>query len=275
MSIFLAARKSIVIFVFFIIILCQNAQAAVYASEGEQHISRDASATSLPEPFNLSTSLIPDGPLRTKWQDVARTIEAEAKTIAECRTHPDTCESPAAARFLDVVRAASARSGVARLGEVNRAINLAIRPVSDLTQYGIEDHWSSPLATLASGAGDCEDYAIAKLAALREAGVANDDLRLVILRETTTGEDHALLAARVDGRWRLLDNRTFVMIEDADLSKQQPLFAIDTEGVKRFEQTPVATAQVPQDVSPASPATTGTSGAETSGIEGFSSTLIL
>jgi predicted transglutaminase-like cysteine proteinase len=44
--------------------------------------------------------------------------------------------------------------------QVNRAINLAIRPMSDLTQHGEIEVWSPPLVTFTSGAGDCEDYAM-------------------------------------------------------------------------------------------------------------------
>ena len=86
------------------------------------------------------------------------------------------CVSPAALKFLDIVDAARLREGRARLGEINRAINLAIRPISDLAQHGQIDVWTSPLATLARGGGDCEDYAIAKFVALRRAGIAPDDL---------------------------------------------------------------------------------------------------
>jgi hypothetical protein len=108
--------------------------------------------------------------------------------------------------------------------------------MSDLAQYGVEDLWTSPLATLAAGAGDCEDYAIAKLVALREAGISQDDLRLVILRSEISGEDHAVTAVRVEGHWRMLDNRFFLMLEDSDVAKFQPVFVIDAEGAKRFEQ---------------------------------------
>ena len=73
--------------------------------------------------------------------------------------------------------------GRARLGEINRAINLKLKLMSELALYGAEDVWSSPLATLATGAGDCEDYAIAKFIALQEAGISADDLRIVILRD--------------------------------------------------------------------------------------------
>jgi predicted transglutaminase-like cysteine proteinase len=37
---------------------------------------------------------------------------------------------------------------------------------------------------LAAGTGDREDYAIAKYVALREAGLDNEDLRLLIVRDT-------------------------------------------------------------------------------------------
>ena len=65
---------------------------------------------------------------------------------------------------------------------------------------------------------------------------------MVILRGISSGEDHAVVAARVDGRWRMLDNRYFLMLEDADVTKYQPVFAIDADGAKRFEQPSVAIA---------------------------------
>jgi predicted transglutaminase-like cysteine proteinase len=188
------------------------------------------------QPFGLRTSALGEGPLRAKWLEVERDIAAEASIISGCADDPDHCTSRPALKFLGIVKAAAAREGLARLGEINRAFNLAIRPVSDLAQYGVEDHWASPLATLAAGAGDCEDYAIAKLVALRAAGVPADDLRLVIIREIRTGEDHAVVTARANGQWRVLDSRTLVMVDDSELDKYLPLFAIDAEGAKRFEQ---------------------------------------
>lgn len=195
------------------------------------------------EPFGLSTVALPaDGPLAGKWRAVEAAIADDMKTIAQCRADRDTCASPAALAFIKIVDGAAALSGLARVGEINRAFNLGIRAMSDQAQYGVEDRWASPLATLSSGAGDCEDYAIAKLVALREAGLPADDLRLVILRETSSGEDHAVAAARIDGRWRMLDNRLMLMIADSDITKLQPVFAVDAEGVKRFIDPAVAVA---------------------------------
>ena len=42
--------------------------------------------------------------------------------------------------------------------------------------------------------GDCEDYAIAKYVALREAGVARENLQLVLVRDRAVRQDHAVLA---------------------------------------------------------------------------------
>lgn len=196
------------------------------------------------EPFGLLTVALPEGPLVSKWRDAERAIRGDMDIIADCRADPSNCISPPALQFLKIVKAAESRDGLARLGEINRAINLAVRPVSDRVQYGVDDHWTSPLATLASGAGDCEDYAIAKLVALHEAGVPHENLRLIIMRENATAEDHAVVAARVDGRWYILDNRFFVMVEDTGINKYKPIFAIDAEGIKRVQQPQIAVAML-------------------------------
>ena len=205
-----------------------------------------------PEPFGLYTFRAPEGLLWAKWRGVESEMDAEAKLIAACRAAPDDCKSPAARRFLAIVAEAKGQTGQAQIGTVNRAINGAIRYVSDMAQHGVADKWSAPLATLGSGQGDCEDYAIAKYAALRELGIATDDLRLVLVRDRAAGQDHAVLAVRQNGRWLVLDNRNLAMAESADLSHFTPLFAIDHQGVKLFA---APYAQRPTHESEAEPAT--------------------
>ena len=190
------------------------------------------------EPFGLPTAILSEGGLHDKWLGVQRRLDDEMVQLALCEGDREGCASPAALQFLAIVDAAKAREGRARLGEINRAINLAVRPVSDLVQYGQLDVWTSPLATLARG-GDCEDYAIAKFVALRRAGIAPDDLRIVIMRDTVRGEDHAIAAVRLDGHWLTLDNRRMAMVEDSALRNYRPTFVIDQDGVKRYVDTPL------------------------------------
>jgi len=191
------------------------------------------------EPFGLFAAVLSDGGLRHKWLGVQRRLDDEMVQLALCEGDPSGCVSPAAIQFLAIVDAAKARDGRARLGEINRAINLAIRPMGDQAQYGVADVWASPLAALARGAGDCEDYAIAKFVALQRAGISPDDLRIVIMRDTIRGEDHAVAAARLDGRWLTLDNRRMAMIEDALIRNFQPTFVIDHTGVRRYQDAPI------------------------------------
>jgi predicted transglutaminase-like cysteine proteinase len=189
------------------------------------------------EPFGLAATSLQSGGLRDKWLGVQRRLDDEMVQLALCEGDRDGCASPAALKFLDIVDAARSRDGRARLGEINRAINLAIRPISDLAQHGRIDVWTSPLATLARGGGDCEDYAIAKFVALRRAGLAPEDLRIVVLRDTIHGEDHAVAAARLDGHWLTLDNRRMAMVEDADVRNLRPTFVIGEQGVMRYEDS--------------------------------------
>ena len=107
----------------------------------------------------------------------------------------------------------------------------------------------TPLATLATGRGDCEDYAIAKYAILRAAGVPAQDLRLLLVRDRAVSQDHAVLAVRDNGQWLILDNRHAALAETAMLPHFAPLFALDHNGVSLFA-SPYAARPAP-DVQPA------------------------
>jgi predicted transglutaminase-like cysteine proteinase len=209
------------------------------------------------EPFGLFASTVSAGALREKWLGLERKLDDEGVQLALCDGDRDRCVSPAALQFLAIVDNARARDGRARLGEINRAVNLAIRPMSDLAQYGAIDVWSSPLVTFASGAGDCEDYAIAKFVALRLAGISPDDLRIVIMRDTIHGEDHAVAMARLDGRWLTLDNRRMAMVEDGYVRNYRPLFVIDQHGIMQYVDAPLLASLPARDV--AAPSVTLTS----------------
>jgi hypothetical protein len=69
---------------------------------------------------------------------------------------------------------------------------------------------------------------------LRAAGVAPETLRIVLLRDTASREDQAVLAAREDGRWFILDNRRAGFYQDAALPHYMPLFALGQNGVQVF-----------------------------------------
>jgi len=195
------------------------------------------------EPFGVFAFAISSGSLQQKWSALKSRLDDDMVQLALCDGDRDNCASPAALKLLAIVDQARARDGRARLGETNRAINLSIRAAND----GVDDVWSSPLATFERGAGDCEDYAIAKLAALRLAGVATEDLRIVVVRDTRAGEEHAVAAAKLDGHWLMLDNRRMAMVEDDDARTYQPLFVLYQSAVMKYVDEPVRLSMAPAE----------------------------
>jgi len=185
------------------------------------------------EPFGLAAEHVSEGGVLRKWTAVQSEIREDKQILAHCREDASSCPL-AAQRFLAIVDEGRTRSGRARIGVINREINLAIVPTSDFVQWGVDDRWSPPLETFTTGRGDCEDYAIAKYVALTEAGVPPEDVKLVVVRDKTASENHAVVAVQVDGARVILDNRWLAPAPDRELWRATPLFAINENGVRQF-----------------------------------------
>ncbi len=77
-----------------------------------------------------------------------------------------------------------------KLKDVNDFFN-KIKYRTDLAHWKKRDYWATPFEFLGTGAGDCEDYAIAKYYTLRKLGVPENKLRIVyvkLLRKRTKYE---------------------------------------------------------------------------------------
>jgi predicted transglutaminase-like cysteine proteinase len=189
------------------------------------------------EPFGRYVQPVYSGGLLRKWLGVAHKLEDERVQLALCDGDREGCVSEAALKFLRIVDAGRQRQGRARLGEINRAINLAIRPMEDLDQYGEVDVWSSPLVTFNTGAGDCEDYAIAKYVALQMVGIPAEDLRIVVVVDFD-GKGHAVTSVRSEGHWLILDNQLTGIVEDVNARSYRARFVIEESGVMEYSDVP-------------------------------------
>jgi predicted transglutaminase-like cysteine proteinase len=201
-----------------------NAQSTKIDIAGTQ----TAALNAVEEPFASLDLHFSDGPLARIWQDVKVRVLTDMARLALCAAQEVSC-SPAARAVRDIVSEARSRDGLARVGFINRAVNLAIKPTVDPFV------WRSPLETLSVGAGDCKEYAVAKYFTLLEAGIPEPDLKLVIVRDMAARQDHAIVAVRINAAWFLLDNRWLALIRDIELSRAEPLYMLDEHGVRRFE----------------------------------------
>jgi predicted transglutaminase-like cysteine proteinase len=209
-------------------------EAAVFVEDSPQTVRQDAATENDQQAsplFGMETEPVA-GEVAAKWRVVEADIDREQQVLARCRTQ-EAC--PAVAQdLLDIVAEGAGHSGLARVGLINRAVDLAITPASDEAQWGVADHWSPPFETLQTHRGDCEDYAIVKYVALLQAGLSHDDVKIVILRNLLPMEDHAAVAARVDGQWLILDNRWLALVRDTEMVRSIPKFMLDENGARRF-----------------------------------------
>ncbi len=185
------------------------------------------------EPFGMQVFRAPEGSLWTKWRTLENEIKGEEARLRSCKTEPDSCTAEAS-RFWAMVAQVGTLGGQAKLEKANQLANSAIAYTSDMSLHGQLDRWSAPLASLKLGKGDCEDYAILKYGLLTEAGVPAKDLKIILVRDTAVRIDHAVLAARANDRWFILDNRRSGFYVERDLPHYMPLFALEKNGVKLF-----------------------------------------
>jgi predicted transglutaminase-like cysteine proteinase len=113
-----------------------------------------------------------------------------------------------------------------KLNLVNHEVNRRIKYRKDTDSHGRLDQWSSPSQTLKSGYGDCEDYALLKLAVLESQGFALQDMTVVILYDKKRHFYHAVLSVEVQGTHYILDNMRDQVLADSRLPDYQPLFSI-------------------------------------------------
>jgi predicted transglutaminase-like cysteine proteinase len=207
-------------------------EAAAFIDDSLQAVRQDAPTDQqVPPIFGMETEPVA-GQVAAKWRAVKADIDREQQVLARCRAQ-EACPV-VAQKLLDIVAKGAGRSGRARVGLINRAVDLAITPTSDEAQWGVADHWSPPFETLQTHRGDCEDYAIVKYVALLQAGLSHDDVKIIILRNLLPKEDHAVVAARVGGQWLILDNRHLALVRDTEMLGSIPKFVLGEDGTRRF-----------------------------------------
>ena len=80
-----------------------------------------------------------------------------------------------------------------KLEQVNDFFNQRIDFVDDVFLWGLNDYWATPLELLSKGAGDCEDYSIAKYFTLKELGVSEKKMRITYVKALELNQAHMVL----------------------------------------------------------------------------------
>lgn len=79
-----------------------------------------------------------------------------------------------------------------QLEVVNSTLN-RLPTLRDRKHWNREDYWATPLETITTFGGNCEDIAIVKWLVLNHLGVTNENLRLAYVKVKESGADHMVL----------------------------------------------------------------------------------
>jgi predicted transglutaminase-like cysteine proteinase len=178
------------------------------------------------DPFGGNTVDVPQGPLVETWHTVYEELGGDHALLGACIDSTSTECGPSRTLW-EIIAEARDQQGLARIGHINRTINLSITPFEP-------SEWLTALDAI-NAEGDCKAYATAKYFALIELGIAPDRVRLVIVHERNHVEDHIVVAVYQDDRWLILDNLTLALVPDIEESEYAPLFILDDHGVRLFK----------------------------------------
>jgi predicted transglutaminase-like cysteine proteinase len=194
-------------------------------------------------------------PAAAKWQD-ARQTDYVGLFGADCAASGLTgCDTRFARSMHGVADKVTGMSDSAMLDVVNRSVNSALTYRDDRAVWGVNDYWATPEEMARKGAGDCEDFAIAKYWLLRSLGVPDDRLQLVILQDTRRQLFHAVLVAHMDTGAYVLDNVSNRLQLDTAYGQYQPImsFAGSRSFIHGFAGGNKAVAAMPKDLSAVAP----------------------
>ncbi|TJV72704.1 MAG: transglutaminase [Mesorhizobium sp.] len=149
------------------------------------------------------------------------------KAIVAC-TAGSACDRKNAA-FGEIVDIASKKGFREKLSFINSSINGLIAYKSDMAVYGELDHWATPSEVLEHRAGDCEDYAILKMAALLRAGIPAQSMSLVVLQDRRRKFFHAVVSVSTGSGNFILDSLSNLVLVDTQLPDYVPLYSFSTD----------------------------------------------
>lgn len=154
---------------------------------------------------------------RASTPRAADTIKAWANLLASARELPD----------------------IEKLRQVNDFFNRNTQFEEDQRLWAVPDYWATPLETMTMGAGDCEDFSIAKYFTLKAVGIPVERLRLVYVKARIGGpssgmnQAHMVLAyyTNPDSEPLVLDNLISEIRPASRRADLTPVFSFNSDGI--------------------------------------------
>ncbi|WP_319528781.1 cysteine protease LapG [Pseudomonas laurentiana] len=120
-----------------------------------------------------------------------------------------------------------------RLTVVNQFFNRQLRYEEDIDLWHEVDYWATPIQSLIKGAGDCEDYAIAKYFSLRRLGIPSEKLRITYVKALRQNRAHMVLTyySSPEAMPLVLDSLIDAIRPASQRTDLLPVYAFNGEGL--------------------------------------------
>jgi predicted transglutaminase-like cysteine proteinase len=120
-----------------------------------------------------------------------------------------------------------------KLRVVNQFFNAQMRYEEDIDLWHEVDYWATPVESLIKGAGDCEDFAIAKYFSLRRLGISSDKLLITYVKALRLNRAHMVLTyyPSPNAMPLVLDSLIDEIKPASERTDLLPVYAFNAEGV--------------------------------------------
>jgi len=172
--------------------------------------------TRYPRLFNTGETRSDNISAFSKWTGMMKRFEAQLKSR----------NAPKEIRAINIsLNQSSNKTTKEQIIAVNDLMNNQ-RYISDNRNWNKSDYWATPVEFFQRG-GDCEDYAIAKYAALKALGIPHNNMRIAIVDDLQKGIKHAILIVYTNDGAYVLDNQDKRVRNIKDVKRYKPIFSIN------------------------------------------------
>ncbi|HHO46874.1 MAG TPA: sulfate adenylyltransferase [Desulfobacteraceae bacterium] len=132
----------------------------------------------------------------------------------------------------DLIRGADGLTERGKMDKVNGFFN-GFDFVSDASHWGMDDYWATPVEFIASGGGDCEDFALAKYFTLKAVGVSENKLTLTYVKALGLNQAHMVLTfyPAPDAEPLVLDNLVDDILPASARTDLLPVYSFNGAGL--------------------------------------------
>jgi predicted transglutaminase-like cysteine proteinase len=132
----------------------------------------------------------------------------------------------------DLIQSGTGLGDMMKLQKVNAFFN-ALEFINDSDHWGKTDYWATPLQTLTTNGGDCEDFSIAKYFTLIEMGIPAERMRLTYVKALELNQAHMVLTyyPEPDAEPMILDNLVAEIRPSSKRTDLLPVYSFNGDGL--------------------------------------------